>query len=82
MAKQKTSDVSELEALAGRLDALQAEASTLGEERVAKSIGNAAKSARWFDKQRSARLKKVGTFIQSLQAKGLSAEEILSQLTR
>jgi hypothetical protein len=58
------------------------EATELGEERVAKSIGNAAKSARWAEKQRTARLKRVGSLVQAMQAKGLTPEEIIAQLTR
>jgi hypothetical protein len=82
MAKQTKSEVSDLEALAVKLDQLKAEATELSEERVAKSIGNAAKSARWFDKQRQTRLKRVGGMVQAMKAKGLSAEEIVAQLTR
>jgi hypothetical protein len=54
----------------------------LGEEQVVKSIANAAKSARWADKQKALRLKRVGTLVQTMQVKGLSAEEIVAQLTR
>jgi hypothetical protein len=52
MAKKETTveKVSELETLATKLEALAAEATALGEERVAKSIGSAVKSTRWFDK--------------------------------
>jgi hypothetical protein len=52
----------------------------MGEESVAKSIRNAAKSARWFGKQRAARLKRVGGLVADLKAKGLSAEEIVARL--
>jgi hypothetical protein len=80
--KKETADkVTEMEALAVRLDALQQEAAGLGEDGVAKSIGGAAKSARWADKQRVARLKLMGNLVEVLKAKGLSAEEILAHLS-
>jgi hypothetical protein len=80
-ASTKTAEVSPLEALAVRLEAMAKEAADLGEERVVKSIGNAAKSCRWFDKQRAVRLKRVGSIVARLKAKGLTAEEIVAKLT-
>jgi hypothetical protein len=84
MAKTTTkgAEVSDLEALASRLDAMGQEATELGEERVAKSIGNAAKSARWADKQRQARRQRVGKLVQGMQEKGLTPEQIVAELTR
>ena len=85
MAKTKQSDAaaqtaattSDLESLAVQLDALAAEAKNLGEEPLHKSITAAAKRARNADKRRAVRVKKFGTLIQQLKAKGLSAEEII-----
>lgn len=85
MAKQKTTETNEttaLEELAVRLDAMAAEVEETGEEKVAKSIRNAAKSARWVDKQNATRVKRVGNIVKSLQAKGLTPEEIVAQLTK
>jgi hypothetical protein len=89
MAKQPTPTtnkeappVSDLEALAVRLDAMSGEATEMGEDRLAKTIANAAKSARHYDKQNGARRQKVGKLVMALQAKGLSAEEIVAALTK
>lgn len=82
MVKAKQEDkASELEALAVKLEALQQEATKLEEARVAKSIGFSIKSARWADKQRAVRVKRVGNIVQSLKAKGLTAEQIVARLT-
>lgn len=74
--------VSELEALARRLEALQAEAQTLGEPTVVKCIGYGIKSARWADKQRRARQRRVGALVAKMQADGLTPDEIVARLTR
>jgi hypothetical protein len=83
MAKKEATEekVSELEALAVKLEALVEEATMLGEDRVAKSIGNAVKSARAADKQRTAKVKRVGSLISTMKSKGLSDAEIVAQLT-
>jgi hypothetical protein len=81
-SKEPEKEVSALEALAVRLDAMTQEATHLGEERVAQLVSRAAKSARHTDKQREARFKKVGSIVEALKAKGLSAEEIIAALTR
>ncbi len=72
---------SELEALAGKLEALQREATDAGEERAAKSIGNAVKAARWEQKQRAMRMKCAGNVVANLQAKRLTAERVVARLT-
>ncbi len=54
--KKKGKAGSKLEALAGKLEALQREAADAGEERMAKSIGNAVKSCRWEQTRRRGRL--------------------------
>lgn len=89
MAKKATTpkaaapvETSELEAVAAKLDAMSAEVAGLGEEQVAKSIANAAKSARWFDKQRQNRVRRVGGLVASMKAKGLSDSEIVAALTK
>jgi hypothetical protein len=84
MTTKKTAEKvnADLESLASRLDAMVAEATGLGEERVAKSIGYAAKSVRYANKQRAMRFKKVGSIIEGLKAKGLSDAEIVAQLTK
>jgi hypothetical protein len=65
-----------------KLEELAAEATAIGEERVVKSIGNAVKSARWADKQKAFRFKRVGSLVAQLKEKGLSGKEIVAQLTR
>lgn len=87
MAKKATTPttpatVSELEAIAVKLDALATEAGALGEDNVSAAIGRAAKSARWFDKQRANRRKRVGSLVTSMKAKGLSDAEIVAALTK
>jgi hypothetical protein len=79
--KSEEAGVSELETLAVKLDGLAQEATALGEDAVVKSITTAAKSCRWADKQRQNRLKRVGTIVQTLKEKGLSADEIVARLT-
>ena len=84
MAKSKDTSAAAnttLEALAAKLDALADEATALGEDRLAKRIGNAAKGARSAAKQRTARLSKLGGLVEALKAKGLTAEQIVAQLT-
>jgi hypothetical protein len=82
MAKKTETKQFDLEALAVQLDGLATEADEAGEERTAKSIRNAAKSARWSEKQRAARLKRIGSTITAMQAKGMSADEIVTALTK
>jgi hypothetical protein len=82
MAKSKIDEVTELETLATKLESLAAEATAIGEDRVAKSIGNAVRSARAADKQKAVRFKRVGSLVTQLKAKGLSDKEIVAQLTR
>ena len=85
MARQEkveaVQQVANLEALAVKLEALQQEAAALGEERVAKQIGYSIKSARWADKQRAGRIKRVGGLVEQMKAKGLSDAEIVARLT-
>ena len=76
-----TAKVTVLEEMAVRLDAMSKEAAAIGEDQVAKAIGNAAKSARWFDKQRQNRVKRVGSLVTTLKAKGLSDSEIIARLS-
>jgi hypothetical protein len=73
---------SELEGLAVRLDAMAEEATGLGEDTVAKSIRNAAKSARWFNQQRAARQKRFGSLVAYYQTEGLTPEQITTRLTK
>ena len=72
MAVKKTAEIinAELENLASRLDAIATEATGLGEERVARSIANAAKSARSAIKQRAVRFKRVGSIIEGPERRG------------
>jgi hypothetical protein len=84
MAKSKApteNKASPLEAIAGKLAALAEEAKELGEERVAKSIGYSVKSARFADKQRSLRIRRVGGMVERMQAQGLTADQIVARLT-
>jgi hypothetical protein len=81
MAKKEEGKMSELEALAAKLESLAEEATTIGEDRVSKSIANAVKSCQWAEKQRGVRLKKVGGIVASLKSKGFTAEQIVARLT-
>ena len=67
--------------IAVKLDALATEAEGLQEERVVAICKRAAKSARWSDKLRAARLKRVGGIVAGMKAKGLSDSEIVARLT-
>jgi hypothetical protein len=71
-----------LESLATRLEAMATEATELGEDRPAKAITKAAKSCRSAMQQRAARFKKVGSLVANLKAKGMTAEQIVAELTR
>ena len=82
-AKQKPEPPTtpELEAMASQLDKLAEQATTLGEEVVAKRCRWAAKSARHANKQRANRLKRVGNMVAGMKEKGLSDTEIIARLT-
>jgi hypothetical protein len=82
MAKKPEPKTLDLEALAAQLEALAAQATEAGEEKVARSIGYSVKSARFALKQKAVRVKRVGSLIEGLKAKGLSAEQIVAELTR
>jgi hypothetical protein len=71
-----------LGSLTVRLEALAAEALELGEERVAKFVNRAVRSARHADKLNRARRKRVGTLVERLKAQGLSDAEIVAQLSK
>lgn len=79
--KTVTAEVSPLESIAVRLEAIRAEVEVLGESRPAKQLGYAIKSVRWADKCRAVRVKRVGSMIAALKAQGLTAEEIVSRLS-
>ena len=71
-----------LESLATRLEAMAIEATELGEDRPAKAVTKAVKSCRSAMQQRAIRFKKVGNLVANLKAKGLTAEQIVAELTR
>src|SRR5262249_31550849 len=72
----------DLVGLAQQLEALAAEATRLGEETVAKKIGRAANSARHALKAGAARRRRVGKVVEQLQKQGLTAEQIVAELTK
>lgn len=83
MAKKTNApkELTELELIAEKLDQLAEEARGLGEEVVAKSITNSAKSARWNNNIRVAKVKRAGDIVSRMKAKGLTDAEIVAQLT-
>ena len=81
MAKQKAAEF-DLEETAKTLDTLASQAEAAGEERTMKAIQNASRSARASLKQRAVRRERAGKLIETLQARGLSAEQIIAELTR
>lgn len=81
MAKKGTTQT-ELESMAKQLDAMSKEATALGEEKLADRLSRTAKSTRFTERQAQLRRKRVGGLVAKMQAKGLTAEQIVAQLSR
>jgi hypothetical protein len=73
---------SALATIASQLDTLAAQAAELGEPNLQQRIVDAAKAARWADKVGAKRKARMGNLVAALQAKGLTPEQILAQLTQ
>jgi len=71
-----------LESLVERLQTIATEAEAIGEAQVAKIVGWAVRSGRRTAKRQANRRKRVGGEVAKLQARGLTPEQIVAELSK